>query len=258
MLSTKGGAHRLFLYIQIVKLLDNSSISIDKVEVVAYTKYILFYDHLSLYTTLIFHTKIEGRKEVYSDIVPVFKPKKRLKIGTFKVESTGFRLGERFIKIIFDNALQYNVDEIYVTLFKNRKELDLLRNLLFSWGFFIHGTKRTGDCEELVMVKEMKSYDMQKSIKENFPLLNLSTSKFIHPIYPEYHTDLFPDSILKTENEENYLDNKAHRYSLEKIYIQWMPLNGARPGDLVLFYRTGDNGTNKKYTSTITLSLIHI
>lgn len=57
MLSTKGGAHRLFLYIQIVKLLDNSSISIDKVEVVAYTKYILFYDHLSLYTTLIFHTK---------------------------------------------------------------------------------------------------------------------------------------------------------------------------------------------------------
>lgn len=54
MLSTKGGAHRLFLYIQIVKLLDNSSISIDKVEVVAYTKYILFYDHLSLYTTLIF------------------------------------------------------------------------------------------------------------------------------------------------------------------------------------------------------------
>ena len=31
-----------------------------------------------------------------------------------------------------------------------------------------------------------------------------------------------------------------------------MPLNGARPGDLVLFYRTGDNGTNKKYTSTIT------
>lgn len=198
------------------------------------------------------YLKIEGRKEVYSDIVPVFKPKKRLKIGTFKVESTGFRLGERFIKIIFDNALQYNVDEIYVTLFKNRKELDLLRNLLFSWGFFIHGTKRTGDCEELVMVKEMKSYDMQKSIKENFPLLNLSTSKFIHPIYPEYHTDLFPDSILKTENEENYLDNKAHRYSLEKIYIQWMPLNGARPGDLVLFYRTGDNGTNKKYTSTIT------
>lgn len=61
MLSTKGGAHRLFLYIQIVKLLDNSSISIDKVEVVAYTKYILFYDHLSLYTTLIFINKIRSK-----------------------------------------------------------------------------------------------------------------------------------------------------------------------------------------------------
>ena len=60
---------------------------------------------------------------------------------------------------------------------------------------------------------------MQKSIKENFPLLNLSTSKFIHPIYPEYHTDLFPDSILKTENEENYLDNKARHGLLVGRYI---------------------------------------
>ena len=46
---------------------------------------------------------------------------RRLKVGTFKVESTGFRLGERFIKIIFDNALHRNVDEIYVTLFTDRE-----------------------------------------------------------------------------------------------------------------------------------------
>lgn len=76
MLSTKGGAHRLFLYIQIVKLLDNSSISIDKVEVVAYTKYILFYDHLSLYTTLIFHTKILNQSlhlyRIIQDTNPIF------------------------------------------------------------------------------------------------------------------------------------------------------------------------------------------
>jgi hypothetical protein len=38
------------------------------------------------------------------DITPIFEMKRRLKIGTFKVNSTGFRLGERFLKIIFDTA----------------------------------------------------------------------------------------------------------------------------------------------------------
>ena len=69
------------------------------------------------------YLKTEGTSENYSDIEPQFPPKRRLKVGTFKVESTGFRLGERFIKIIFDNALQRKVDEIYVTLFTDRGEL---------------------------------------------------------------------------------------------------------------------------------------
>jgi len=30
----------------------------------------------------------------------------------------GFRLGERFLKIIFDNALKQKVEEIYVTIFE--------------------------------------------------------------------------------------------------------------------------------------------
>src|SRR5690606_25579004 len=49
--------------------------------------------------------KIEKEDEDYSMIDPVLPPKKRLKIGTFKIISNGFRLGERFMKIIFDNAL---------------------------------------------------------------------------------------------------------------------------------------------------------
>jgi hypothetical protein len=46
------------------------------------------------------YLKIEGTEENYSDITPVFKPKKRLKVGTLKVVSNGLRLGERFLKII--------------------------------------------------------------------------------------------------------------------------------------------------------------
>ena len=60
------------------------------------------------------YLKTEFEDENYADIIPPFDPKKRLKVGTFKVEASGFRLGERFIKIIFDNAIERKVDEIYV------------------------------------------------------------------------------------------------------------------------------------------------
>jgi predicted nucleic acid-binding protein len=89
------------------------------------------------------YLKIEGHEENYADITPAFSKKKRLKIGTFKVVSNGVRLGERFLKIIFDNAFINKVDEIYVTIFDKRDD-----------------EKR---------------------------------------LYPQYHTELLPDSILRTE-----------------------------------------------------------
>ena len=94
------------------------------------------------------YLKTEGISENYSDIEPPFLPKRRLKVGTFKVESTGFRLGERFVKIIFDNALQRKVDEIYVTLFTDRGELVALEELLYRWGFVFYGIKRNGEKDE--------------------------------------------------------------------------------------------------------------
>ena len=50
------------------------------------------------------YLKVEGPEENYGDIDPRFPPKRRLKIGTFKVEMNGFKLGERFLKIIFDKT----------------------------------------------------------------------------------------------------------------------------------------------------------
>ena len=76
------------------------------------------------------YLKVEGIEENYGDVVPILKPKKRLKIGTFKVISNGVRLGERLIKIIFDNALNYNADEIYATIFDNNIQQRMLINLL--------------------------------------------------------------------------------------------------------------------------------
>lgn len=49
------------------------------------------------------------------DIQPMLDNKRWLKVGTFKVNPHGTRLGERFVKKIFDYAVIENVDSIYVT-----------------------------------------------------------------------------------------------------------------------------------------------
>lgn len=194
------------------------------------------------------YLKTEGVSENYSDIEPPFIPKQRLKVGTFKVESTGFRLGERFIKIIFDNAMQYKVDEIYVTLFTDRVELVALEDLLCRWGFVTHGEKRNG---EKVLVKHLHTMIEHASPKKNYPNFSYNCKKFIMPIMPQYHTNLLPDSQLNSENRIDFLGAEPHRYALQKVYISWAPTNGAEPGDLILFYRMGERGENKKYKSVI-------
>lgn len=198
------------------------------------------------------YLKTEGPDENYSDIFPSFKPMRRLKVGTFKVESTGFRLGERFVKIIFDNALQRNVDEIYVTLFTDREELAALSSLLQRWGFTYYGIKKSNGKEEQVLIKKMKDYIPKFSPRQNFPNILNNCNKFILPIYPQYHTSLLPDSKLNNENQIDFVGREPHRYALQKVYITWAPCNGVSPGDLILFYRTGADGTNKKFTSVLT------
>jgi len=87
------------------------------------------------------YLKVEGPEENYGDIEPRFLPLRRLKIGTFKVEVNGFKLGERFLKIIFDNALRQAVDEIYVTMFQNTGGQQRLARLLQDFGFLEHGNE---------------------------------------------------------------------------------------------------------------------
>lgn len=195
------------------------------------------------------YLKIENKDENYADISPVMPPMKRLKVGTFKILSTGFRLGERFLKIIFDNAIKNSVDEIYVTLFENKRDdVIRLKKLMEGWGFIPHGYKKNG---ELVLRKNLKSYNNSLDIKSNYPLIKMSAEHYILPIYPQYHTDLFPDNILNNENMHLYEENKAHRYAIEKIYLTGANNIKARPGDLILIYRTGERYP-KKYSSVIT------
>lgn len=197
------------------------------------------------------YLKIElSNEKDYLKVAPILSPKKRLKIGTFKINSSGFRLGERFLKIIFDNARQTGVDEIYVTLFENkRQDVIRLKTLLEQWGFVKHGYKN--DNGELVLVKSMCSYDVNRDPQLNYPLIKDTANAFILPIKAEYHTDLFPDKILKNENMHLYEENLAHRYAIEKIYLTGAFNIRAKQGDVVLIYRMSDQWY-KSYSSVVT------
>lgn len=197
------------------------------------------------------YVKVEGRNEYYSDIIPSFSPAKRLKIGTFKVISNGYKLGERFLKIVFDNALRFSVEEIYVTLFDYTLEQNRLIELLCDWGFKKHGVKQTDNGEEVVLVRDFRPHVNKSNPCESYPYLSSDSRKFLVPIHPEYHTELFPDSILRTESPNDFIENKPNRNAISKVYISRSFERGLKAGDIVVFYRTASGGS-AYYTSVTT------
>ena len=192
-------------------------------------------------------------EESYSEITPVFKPKKRLKIGTLKVTGNGYKIGERFLKTIFDNAILFKVEEIYVTIFDKRPEQEQLIEMLEEWGFIKHGIKTTQNGDELVYVREFsKSLPVNiENPKLTFPFFSRDTDKYLIRIEPQYHTELFPDSINTKEDKAKYTENEPHRNRISKVYISHSPDRSLKSGDIVLIYRIGET-TPKTYSSTVT------
>lgn len=191
------------------------------------------------------YLKVEDETENYADIAPVFSPKKRLKVGTFKVISNGFRLGERFLKIIFDNALKNHVDEIYVTIYDRSDDQKRLISLMEKWGFCYWGKK--GD--ENVYVRDFKPVFTLNDLNKCYPYISKNTDAFIVSIYPDYHTELLPDSILNTESPDDFIEDSPHRNGISKVYVSRAYESKPKKGDILIFYRTG--GFYKSVVTTI-------
>lgn len=193
--------------------------------------------------------KVEDENESYSDLNPTFTKKRRLKIGTFKVVSNGLRIGERFLKIVFDNARQYKVDEIYVTIFDGRPELLNLTSLLEKFGFKYYGVKNSTSGEEKVYVRDFSKVADEQNPRLTFPWLSKTSDVYIIPIRPEYHTELFPDSKLRTESADDFIENQPHRNAMSKSYISHSFNRSLKTGDIIVFYRSG--GIYKGVATTI-------
>lgn len=193
------------------------------------------------------YLKPEYENENYHDIIPAFNPKRRLKIGTFKVISNGLRLGERFMKIIFDNALINKVSEIYVTIYDHRDEQKRLIDLMEQWGFKYWGEKGK---EKVYLRSFIPKFEIE-NLKEIYPYVSRNRNNLIVPIYEEYHTELLPDSILNTESPLEFIEDFPHRNAISKVYVSRALQPHPQKGDLLIFYRTG--GYYKSVISTIGL-----
>ena len=173
--------------------------------------------------------KVEFEDEDYSNIRPLFSPAKRIKISSFKVEYTGQKVGERFMRIVISCALREKVDEIYVTIFNNSQQKRRLVNLLSDYGFYYHGIK---DINEEVYVKKMHPVKTF-SISNNFPFVRYENSAFLVPIHHEYSKDLLPyiDTNLDKEDIEPY------KSSIKKVITLYRDDFRMQDGTVLLFYK---------------------
>lgn len=202
------------------------------------------------------YLKVEEHKEPYHEIDPPFHPKRRLKVGTFKVAMNGYKLGERFLKIIFDNAVKQSVDEIYVTIFNKDTDQRRLIALLADWGFRQHGLKHGKSGDEQVYVRDFTPKVDPAHPAVTYPFISAKQRKFIVAIYPQYHTELLPDSILKTESADNYIENRPNRNALRKVYISRSQRKDMLPGDIIIFYRTASGGAAHHTSVATTIGVV--
>ncbi|OKL39122.1 N-acetyltransferase [Pontibacter flavimaris] len=182
-----------------------------------------------------------------TDVEPALPNQKWLKVGTFKVNPHGTRLGEKFIKKILDNAVVSQTPAIYVTVFPKHENLI---NLLSRYGFEKEGVKSTTNGNEDVMVKYMTV--LQDNLLKDYPLItSKNSSKYVLGIKPEFHTKLFPDSKLLNE-QYDLIQDVSHTNSIHKVYICFMEVGALKPGDLIAIYRTSDGLGPARFRSVIT------
>ncbi|MFG1227411.1 GNAT family N-acetyltransferase [Xanthobacter wiegelii] len=182
-----------------------------------------------------------------TDVNPPLPAKRRLKVGTLKVNAKGTKLGERIIKRIFDHALLENTKEVYVTVFDTHESLI---SLFKRYGFNEIGTKTTVNGTELVLLRSLET-DINDIIKD-YPLIHSAgCRKWLLAIRPQFHTRLLPDSILRTEDPASEED-VPHTNSIHKVYIAGLALTRMTRGDVVILYRTTDGKGPAYYRSVAT------
>ena len=163
-----------------------------------------------------------------------------LKLCTFKVgeQIRGRKIGELFLKAAFRFATDNRCENIFV---HTSDEQFYLLELLSDFGFQQRGMYGT----DIMLVKAHPSSPPVEDIpalkyaKLYFPHYrkDASVQKFLVPIQPQYHQILFPDLARQGQL---FSGNSVAGNAIKQAYLCKAQTNQVKPGDIVLFYRTGD------------------
>jgi len=174
---------------------------------------------------------------------------KILKICTFKVldKFRGRKIGELNIKMIFNYCLENRYEKAYVTVFSQHQQLI---NLVEEFGFIRTGQKaKDGDdvyAKDFNRPSQKNVLDAVEFHKINYPyFLVKGVNKYIVPIAPQYHRELFSD-FVPVQREFLLQEHLSHSNAIKKAYLCHAKLRCLAAGDLLVFYRSRDL---KKLTS---------
>lgn len=181
--------------------------------------------------------KEEGKNEEYLNFEKPLKPANRIKVSTFKVADTGKKIGECFIKIMVKEAIEKQVDEIYITTFEKQESLIFL---LKQYGFnlYTHKETKTSDGKiekEVILVKNIKD-------KASYPFVQLDNQNiFIVPVQPQYHKLLFEEAEKELQiSIEDTQGMNTSANAIKKAFISNAKRKMMKAGDILLFYASND------------------
>jgi predicted nucleic acid-binding protein len=190
---------------------------------------------------------------------PPLPAKERLKLCLVKVERSGNRIGELFIKIGVKYCVQNNIDEMYLTHYTTDE--DYLTKLLSKFGFFIVGKNPKG--EDVYLKCLVPKSGVNKSLspveigKRYYPTFydGEDVRKFVVPIFPEYHDRLFTDALYRLTTLPEYCgDFVVEGNTISKVYLSHARITEISKGDILLFYRSHDR---KELTTLGVLEEVH-
>lgn len=181
------------------------------------------------------YLKIE--KGPITDVSPPINSPLVLKIGTFKIEAHNTKLGERFVKKVFDFAIENQISSIYVTIFD--QHIGLI-NLLSRYGFYQYASKDTQNGCEGVYLKSFEN--LSNNVSLDYPVIDITRNKWLLGVYERYHTALFPDSILNNE-DCSIIKDVSHTNSIHKVYVGGaMDMPRIQSRDILVIYRINEKG----------------
>lgn len=193
------------------------------------------------------YIKMEEEK-IVKDVIPNIEAERIMKVGTFKIDAHGTRMGEQFLKVLFDYAIDNNADVCYVTIFEKYRGLI---ELISRYGFKEWGIKEKGGKTEKVFLRNMRL--IVGDIFEDYPLVTCRGShKYLLSVYPKYHSKLFPESILTNESR-NIIKDISYTNSIQKNYVcSIQGVEDLEKGDLIVMYRTAESGRSAEYSAVAT------